>query len=127
MFASAEIAPKVREEESDGELPRLEFTRRVLERAEDASLSVLERLEHLANFSRVLDRFFEVAVAGLRTRMGAVGDASDGPGSNEQLQLTVESATGRAAWRPAPCLPTVSMRASATARPAGGSSRRVGE
>ena len=49
------------------ELSLLEFIRRVLEQAKDATLPLLERLFFLCIFSRNLDEFLEIRVSGLRS------------------------------------------------------------
>ena len=48
------------------ELGLIEFNRRVLAQAEDASLPLLERLKFLCIVSSNLDEFFEVRVAWLK-------------------------------------------------------------
>src|SRR5690606_10396602 len=47
------------------ELSLLDFNRRVLAQALDSSLPLLERLNFLIIFSRNLDEFFEIRIAGL--------------------------------------------------------------
>src|SRR6202162_2334718 len=71
------------------ELSRLDFDERVLAMAEDPRLPVLERVRFLAIFSQNLDDFFQVRVAGLRSRvLAAVAVASpDGMSPLEQLKL----------------------------------------
>lgn len=74
------------------ELSWLEFDRRVLALAEDASQPLLERVRFLSIFSRNLDEFFQVRVAGLQDQavaeVGAV--APDGRSPAEQLRLIRE-------------------------------------
>jgi len=60
------------------ELSWLEFDRRVLEEAEDATVPLLERIKFLAIVSSYLDEFFMVRVAGLKRRVRE-NDASTGP------------------------------------------------
>jgi polyphosphate kinase len=74
------------------ELSWLEFNRRVLEEAQDATNPLLERLKFLAIVSSNLDEFFEVRVAGLQqqaethpTRVGP-----DGLNAQQTLDLIAE-------------------------------------
>ncbi len=60
------------------ELSVLEFNRRVLAQAEDASVPLLERLKFLCIVSTNLDEFFEIRVSGLQQRREA-GAAPSGP------------------------------------------------
>jgi polyphosphate kinase len=60
------------------ELSWLEFNKRVLAQAEDASLPLLERLRFLCISSGNLDEFFEIRVAGLK-QMVELGTATSGP------------------------------------------------
>lgn len=60
------------------ELSQLEFNKRVLNQAADASLPLLERLKFLCICSTNLDEFFETRVAGLKQRVEA-SSTSTGP------------------------------------------------
>src|SRR4028119_2252687 len=53
------------------ELSRLDYNRRVLAKAEDASVPLLERLRFLAFCSRNLDEFFMVRVGATRDLLDA--------------------------------------------------------
>ncbi len=70
------------------ELSQLEFNRRVVEQAKDASNPLLERLKFLCIASSNLDEFFEIRVAGLRQQV-AYRSESTGPDkltAGEQLK-----------------------------------------
>ncbi len=62
------------------DLSWLEFNRRVLEEAQDATVPMLERLKFLAIFSSNLDEFFMVRVGGIRQKVHAripIGSGAD--------------------------------------------------
>jgi polyphosphate kinase len=62
------------------ELGLLEFNRRVLAQAEDATVPLLERLKYLCIVSSNLDEFFEIRVAGLKeqAKLGGIASGADG-------------------------------------------------
>ncbi|MEL7186064.1 MAG: polyphosphate kinase 1 [Pseudomonadota bacterium] len=60
------------------ELSLLEFNKRVLEQAKDATVPLLERLRFLCITCTNLDEFFEIRVAGLKQRM-EIGAPAQGP------------------------------------------------
>ncbi|MDT7780238.1 MAG: polyphosphate kinase [Acidobacteriota bacterium] len=70
------------------ELSQIEFYRRVLEEALDATQPLLERLKFLSIFAENLDEFFMIRVSGLQeTLAGNVVELSpDGMGQVEQLR-----------------------------------------
>src|ERR1700730_5468309 len=69
------------------ELSMLDYHARVLARAEDASLPLIERVRFLGHFATGLDDFFQIRVAGLKEQQEAApGHASpDGRTPGEQL------------------------------------------
>ncbi len=71
------------------ELGQLEFNRRVLAQAEDASVPLLERLKYLCIVSSNLDEFFEIRVAGLKEqiKLGSLITSVDGMTPEETLKL----------------------------------------
>jgi polyphosphate kinase len=71
----------------DRELSWLDFNGRVLALAEDRKLPLLERVKFLAIFSRNLDEFFMIRVAGLldRAAAGLGAAATGGLDPNEEL------------------------------------------
>ena len=70
------------------ELSFLEFNRRVLAQAQDATVPLLERVKFLAISCSNLDEFFEIRVAGLKQRreLGSLGPGPDGMDVDDQLQ-----------------------------------------
>lgn len=69
------------------ELSLLEFNRRVLDLAKDASIPLLERLRFLCISSTNLDEFFEIRVSGLKQQiaLGVSTPGADGLSANEQF------------------------------------------
>jgi polyphosphate kinase len=78
------------------ELSFLEFNRRVLAQAFDASVPLLERLRFLCISSSNLDEFFEIRVAGLKQllELGSAQFAADGMSFEQQLAAIHERAAG---------------------------------
>ena len=76
------------------ELGQLEFNRRVLAQAEDASVPLLERLKYLCIVSSNLDEFFEIRVAGLKEqiKLGGVTISVDGMTAQQCLQRVRDQA-----------------------------------
>jgi len=74
------------------ELSWLEFNGRVLSLAENASLPLLERVKFLAIYSRSLDEFFQIRVAGLKEQLsaGLPATSADGMSPREQLDAISE-------------------------------------
>ncbi len=72
----------------DRELSWLEFNARVLTLAEDPDLPLLERARFAAIFSRNLDEFFMVRVAGLKRRIAAGITKTNATGATPRERLT---------------------------------------
>src|SRR3989475_703730 len=70
------------------ELSLLDYNARVLARAEDVSLPLLERVRCLHFFSRAMDDFFQIRVAGLKDQVDAAPTLAsiDGRTPGEQLR-----------------------------------------
>jgi polyphosphate kinase len=70
------------------ELSQLDFDDRVLARAEDESLPLLERVRFLAILAENVDQFFQVRVAGLKEQLHAAlpQTSPDGMTTGEQLR-----------------------------------------
>ncbi|CAG0124948.1 polyphosphate kinase [Rhodocyclaceae bacterium] len=76
------------------ELGQLEFNRRVLAQAENASVPLLERLKYLCIVSSNLDEFFEIRVAGLKeqVKLSGIPSGPDGMDARQTLKLVREQA-----------------------------------
>ena len=74
---------------SDRELSRLDFNARVLAQVEDTSTPLLERVKFMAIFAGNLDEFFEVRVAGLKSRLAAGLGAGPGTGTPSEQLLAI--------------------------------------
>ena len=74
------------------ELSRLDFNERVLAMAEDPGLPLLDRVHFLSIFSKSLDEFFQIRVAGLQEQVHAAvrSSAIDGATPAEQLRAIRE-------------------------------------
>lgn len=69
------------------ELSWLDFDRRVLELAEEASIPLLERLKFLSIWSRNLDEFFQIRVAGLHAQRESPVPVTSPDGRSPEQQL----------------------------------------
>jgi polyphosphate kinase len=69
------------------ELSWIEFNRRVLHQAFDDRTPIIERLKFLGIFSRNLDEFFQVRVAGLKRQVEAGVEKLTPDGRTPQMQL----------------------------------------
>src|SRR5216684_3846225 len=88
------------------ELSWLEFNRRVLEEAQDATQPLIERVKFLTIFSSNLDEFFEIRVAGIKQQIESetsdVGPDGLSPTETfDRIQKTVRRlvATQCALWK----------------------------
>jgi polyphosphate kinase len=69
------------------ELSWLDFDQRVLELAEEPSVPLLERLKFLSIWSRNLDEFFQIRVAGLHAQREATVQVTSPDGRSPEQQL----------------------------------------
>jgi polyphosphate kinase len=69
------------------ELSLLDYNTRVLSRAEDASLPLLERVRSLHFFGQAIDDFFQIRVAGLKEQLEAAPLAASPDGRSPMAQL----------------------------------------
>jgi polyphosphate kinase len=69
------------------ELSLLDYNTRVLSRAEDPSLPLLERVRSLHFFGQNLDDFFQIRVAGLKEQLDAAPQAASPDGMSPMAQL----------------------------------------
>ncbi len=99
--SGAALAPALTESRYlNRELSLLEYNARVLARAEDVSLPLLERVRALHFFGQNLDDFFQIRVAGLKEQLEAAPSAASPDGMSPTAQLReirrrVESLTKR--------------------------------
>jgi polyphosphate kinase len=79
------------------ELSWLQWSERVITRAEDTSLPLLERARFLAIYTDILDEFFQVRVAGLKDQLaaGLQTTAPDRLSPSEQLRLIRQQTLGQ--------------------------------
>jgi polyphosphate kinase len=101
VAASSEEATAEHPHYLNRELSRLDFFARVLALAEDRSLPVLERVKFFVHFSRNLDEFFQIRVAGIKEQeaAGLAITSPEGATPTEQLKAIrarVETLTERA-------------------------------
>lgn len=86
MAALPEVLPRSLDFLFNRDLSLIEFFRRVLEEAMDASQPLLERLKFASIFSSNLDEFFMVRVSGIKERIDTPGYTSpSGMTAREQL------------------------------------------
>jgi polyphosphate kinase len=69
------------------ELSLLDYNTRVLSRAEDTSLPLLERVRSLHFFGQAIDDFFQIRVAGLKEQLEAAPLAASPDGMSPMAQL----------------------------------------
>src|SRR2546430_9120014 len=88
------------------ELSWLEFNRRVLEEAQDATQPLIERIKFLSIFSSNLDEFFEIRVAGIKQQIESETSDVGADGLSptelfERIQKTVRELVGTqcALWK----------------------------
>ena len=91
MATARAMTPGLREHRSrrflNRELSRLEFNQRVLSMAEDPDLPLLDRVRFLSIFSRSMDEFFQIRVAGLQEQVQAEVSSTAADGATPAQQL----------------------------------------
>jgi polyphosphate kinase len=85
--AAAQAAALLDHRYLNRELSLLDYNTRVLSRAEDASLPLLERVRSLHFFGQAIDDFFQIRVAGLKEQLEAAPLAASPDGRSPTAQL----------------------------------------
>jgi len=85
--AAAQAAALLDHRYLNRELSLLDYNTRVLSRAEDASLPLLERVRSLHFFGQAIDDFFQIRVAGLKEQLEAAPLAASPDGRSPMAQL----------------------------------------
>jgi polyphosphate kinase len=93
--AVARIVPRSQPRYLNRELSQLDFDERVLARAEESNLPLLERVRFLAILAENVDQFFQVRVAGLKEQLHAAlpQTSPDGMTTAEQLRAVHDRST----------------------------------
>ncbi len=81
-----DVTPRPTASYINRDLSLIEFFRRVLDEARDASNPLLERVKFLSIFSSNVDEFFMIRISGLKTKAGSIVEVSpDGLTAAQQL------------------------------------------
>jgi polyphosphate kinase len=85
--SDAQAAPALETRYLNRELSLLDYNTRVLARAEDPSLPLLDRVQSLHYFGQNLDDFFQIRVAGLKEQLEAAPALASPDGMSPMAQL----------------------------------------